>query len=466
MTNTKPSVMAVDVPRTNAGEFGRLAEELRHNRVSRRSSLWLLGAASAAPALAVLQGCAQSPVSGESILVGMSEEQERAIDAKVSPHQFSQDLGAVQDAPSNDYVQQVGRQMQGLTHRPDMPYSYRVLNANHVNAYTFPGGAMGVTRGILVELKDEAELAALLGHEMGHVNARHAAQRQGSAMVTQVAVAGLNVAASGSKWSGLVGLGSQVGASALLASYSRDNEREADALGQSYMVKAGYPANGMTELHQLLVDQEKQEPGMLATMFSSHPMSRERRDAAAVAAKTSYAASLGASPQRERFMDSTSSLRAQRSVIKLCQEGESAMAREALPQAHTALQSAMKSGPRDYAAHVRMAQCLQAMGQPGQARSVARQAQALYPQEAQAHKLAGVLALQMKDPGNAFASLDQFDRLLPGNAGVLFLKGVSLEGMGEKEKAAQHYASYLEGNREGKAAQYAVSRLRAWGYVR
>jgi beta-barrel assembly-enhancing protease len=119
---------------------------------------------------------------------------------------------------------------------------------------------MGVTRGIMTELESEAELAALLGHEMGHVNARHAAQRQGQAMLAQAAVAGLAVATADTQWGGLAAIGGQVGASALLSSYSRENEREADALGQDYMVKAGYPASGMTQLHGLLVREAKERP--------------------------------------------------------------------------------------------------------------------------------------------------------------------------------------------------------------
>jgi len=223
---------------------GGLALRLQKSRLTRRDVLWLFGAGVSAGALS---GCATSPVTGERILVGMSEEQERQVDREVSPHQFSQDMGAIQDDGVNRYVAGLGARMDDLTQRPGMPYSYRVLNANYVNAYTFPGGAMGVTRGIVTELDDEAELAALLGHEMGHVNARHAAQRQGQAMLAQAAVAGLAVAAAAtdSSWGGLAAVGGQIGASALLASYSRDNEREADALGQDYMVRAGYPASGM-----------------------------------------------------------------------------------------------------------------------------------------------------------------------------------------------------------------------------
>ena len=134
-------------------------------------------ASAAASAGAALQGCATSPVTGQRIVVGMSELMERAVDREQAPHQFSADLGAVQDASVNAYVGEVGARLRPALQRRDMPYSMRVVNANYVNAYTFPGGAMGITRGIMVALQDESELAALLGHELGHVNARHAAQR-------------------------------------------------------------------------------------------------------------------------------------------------------------------------------------------------------------------------------------------------------------------------------------------------
>jgi len=443
-----------------------LAHSLQINRVSRRQALWLFGAASVGTTLANLQGCAQSPVTGESIVVGMSEAQERQMDAQVAPHQFSQDLGAIQEPAVNQYVNDVGQRLQKLSHRPDMPYSYRVLNANYVNAYTFPGGAMGVTRGIMTELQSEAELAALLGHELGHVNARHAAQRQGQALVTQVAVIGLNVAAQDSQWGGLVGLGSQIGASALLSSYSRDHEREADALGQDYMVRAGYPAQGMTALHQLLVDQEKAAPDMLSTMFSSHPMSTERRNTAAQLASTRYATSAKAPTQRERFMDTTASLRRIKPTIDACKNGEMAMAAKKHAEAQNHFATALQQTPRDYASNFRMAQCLQAQNKTQQARQFAQQAQAIYPKEAQAHKLAGVLALNLRDPGAAFESLDRYDRQLPGDPGVTFLKGVSLEGMGNRPQAAQQYAQYLRLTQQGQAAQFAATRLKNWGYLR
>jgi predicted Zn-dependent protease len=440
-----------------------LGRRLRHQRLTRRDTLWLFGAASSAVAL---QGCAVSPVTGERILVGMSREQEIAIDRAQAPHQFSQDMGAVQDAGLNAYVSEVGQGLQAAVQRPDMPYSYRVLNANYVNAYTFPGGAMGVTRGIMTELKDEAELAALLGHELGHVNARHSAQRQGQTLLAQVAVVGLAVAAGDSQWAPLAGIGGQIGASALLAGYSRSHEREADALGQAYLVQSGYPASGMTGLHELLVNGHEKQPSLLETMFSSHPMSVERRDTARQAAETTYAASLKAPTQRERFMDRSAALRRLKPTITACQNGETALSQKKLPEAQTQFTRALRLTPQDYPANLRMAQTLQALGKPQDARRYVDAARQIYPQEAQALKLGASLKLGLRDAGGALADLQAYDRLLPGDPGVLFLKGVSLEGLGQQQAAAQHYAAFLQQSRQGGAAQYSASRLQAWGYLR
>lgn len=439
------------------------AQRVARNCQTRRDVLWLFGAGAAASALS---GCATSPVDGSSILVGMSEEQERQIDRQVAPHQFSQDMGPVQDGELNQYVSSIGGQMQRTTHRPNMPYSYRVLNANYINAYTFPGGAMGVTRGIMTELNNEAELAALLGHEMGHVNARHAAQRQGQAMLAQAAVVGLAVATSDSQWGSLATIAGQIGASALLSSYSRDNEREADALGQEYMVRSGYPASGMVQLHGLLVREAKEQPSLLETMFSSHPMSNERMATAQSLAESKYAESLKANPQRERYMDNTARLRQIKPTIDACKQGETAMAKKRLPEAEQQFARALNGTPRDYASNLLMARCQSALGKPAEATRYAEAARAIYPQEAQAHKLVGTLKLAQRDPQAAYQAFDQFDRILPGDPGITFLKGVSLEAGGNRRGAAQHFARFLQAGAQGQPADYARNQLRAWGYLR
>jgi predicted Zn-dependent protease len=451
---------AIDAPRAEA-----FARRLQRGRLTRRDSLWLFGAAATAPALT---GCATSPVTGERILAGLTPDDERDIDRRQSPHQFSQDLGPIQDAPVNAYVADVGARLHAQAHRRDVPYSYRVLNANYVNAYTFPAGSVGVTRGILAELDSEAELAALLGHELAHVNARHTAQQQGQALLAQVAVAGLTIgaAATDSDWTPLIGLGGQIGASALLARYSRTHEREADSLGQEYMVRAGYPADGMVGLQRRLLDDNARQPGLLETMFSSHPMSAERLQTAQRLAETRYAASRSASAQRERFMDRTASVRALKPTIEACQRGETAMAKKDWNSAQDQFTTALRRTPGDYAANLRMAQCLQAQRKLTEARRYADAAHRAYPTEAQAMKLSATLKLTQREPAAALEDLQAYERALPGDPGIAFLKGVSLEGMGQQRPAAEQYAAYLRATQQGQAAQYAASRLRAWGYLR
>ena len=160
------------------------------------------------------------------------------------------------------------------------------------------------------------------------------------------------------------------------------------------------------------------------------------------------------------------SLRRIKPTIAACQNGEVAMAGKHYGKAEGQFKSALDKTPRDYAANVLMAQCLQAQDKTRQAQGYAETARKIYPQEAQAHKLSGVLALGLKEPAEAYANLDRYDRMLPGDAGITFLKGVSLEGMGKRQDAAKHYAAYLRKNRQGKAAAYAQSRLQGWGYLR
>ena len=254
-----------------------LADRMVRREMARRDFIRLMTVSAASlSAPAILGGCATDPVTGQTTLVGLSEEDEVAIDRRQSPHQLSSDYGAVQDQRLNGYLTQIGSSMAGRSHRPQMPYSFRAANANYVNAYAFPGGSVATTRGILLELNNEAELAALLGHEVGHVNARHAAEQAGRGLVTSLLVAGAAIATAAAgygDYAGLVQVGGMIGGSALLAKYSRDNEREADSLGLEYMTRAGYSHVGMVGLMDMLQRQSKEKPNMLEAMFASHPMS-------------------------------------------------------------------------------------------------------------------------------------------------------------------------------------------------
>jgi tetratricopeptide (TPR) repeat protein len=113
-----------------------------------------------------------------------------------------------------------------------------------------------------------------------------------------------------------------------------------------------------------------------------------------------------------------------------------------------------------------MAQCQQAQGRTAEARRYAKAARDIYPQEAQAAKLNATLKLAARDPASALNDLQAYDRLLPGDPGVLFLKGIAYEGMGQQRSAAEHFAQFLRVAPQGDASSYAAQRLKAWGAVK
>jgi predicted Zn-dependent protease len=431
--------------------------------LTRRDFLILGGTAAAT----VLSGCATNPVTGQSQLMLVSESEELETDRDQSPHQFSADYGPLQNAALNAYVSDVGRQVASVSHRPQMPYSFRALNAVHVNAYTFPAGSVGVTRGILLSMQDESELAALLGHEIGHVSYRHMASQMSKAMVTQLALVAAVGAVSykNKKYTALAaGLGT-LGSGLLLANYSRMDERQADESGQAYLVKAGYHPDGMVHLMERLVALHASEPSALEVMFSSHPMSTERYDSAVLRAATTYAGFREQKAGRERYMDLTAPVRAQKDAIVAMQNGLEAMGENKIPEAEQQYQKALTLQPQDYAGLLTMAKIQLAQKKFPQAREFANRARAAYPEEPQARQVCGMTALNLKQFDAAFSDFDAYERMLPGNPNLAFYKGFALEQMGRKEASAAEFQRFLESGSEGDQTTYAQNRLVGWGYI-
>jgi beta-barrel assembly-enhancing protease len=443
-------------------------DRIYKNKMTRRDFLWLMGIAGSAVALPpLISGCATDPVTGEKTLVGLSEQQEIGLDKKQSPHQFSADYGASQDHQLNRYIHDVGADLWSKSHRPQMPYSARALNANYVNAYTFPAGSMGTTRGILLEMQNEDELAALMGHEIGHVNARHAAEQAGKTMLVQGGLVLAQVAAAGNEqYQPIIQLAGQIGGSALLSKYSRDNEREADALGMEYMVRAGYNPDGMVGLMGMLQNQSKSKPGLLETMFASHPMSDERYQTSVKRAESQYTSQRNRGVRRDRYMDHTASLRQIKPAITAMQQGEGLMSKKQPSQAEERFRHALALTPDDYAGNVLMAKAKLAQKQQREAEAYLAQARAIYPSEGQALQLSGVNKLALGQPGEALRFFNLYDSQLPGNSNTTFLQGVAYENMQDKKKAAEHFYRYAQASRDSREGQYAISRLKSWGYIK
>lgn len=447
-----------------------LGERVYRGQMTRRDFLWLISATSATAAIPVVSGCATHPVTGERVLVGLSEADEVAIDHRQSPHQFSRDYGATQDAALNRYASDIGSSLSSRSHRTQVPYSFRVVNANYINAYAFPGGSIAATRGIMLEMENEAEFAALTGHETGHVNARHSAQRAGQGLLAQLAVTSAVLAAGASDRAGsyapLIGIVGTIGASALLASYSRENEREADSLGMEYMTRAGYSPNGMVGLMGVLVRQSKEKPGLLDTMFASHPVSTERLADMKADAAGRYAKFGSAPLQRERYMDSTAGLRRLKPAIEEEQKGERLMSKKSFGEAEGHLSAALKTAPTDYTGLCLMAKCQVAQRRYDRAKEYTAQARQINPREAQAMQLSGITHLALKEYPRAFQEFDAYDGVLPGNPNAAFFKGVALEAMQDRPAAAREYKRYLSAVQSGDQAKHAASRLQAWGYIK
>lgn len=438
-----------------------LGERVYQRQLTRRDFLWLMGAGAT---VTTLNSCGVNPVTGKTQLMLVSEEQEIALDKENSPHQFSSDYGASQDHGLNSYITELGNDLAQRSHRPQMPYSFRAVNATYVNAYAFPGGSIATTRGILVELENEAEFAGLLGHEIGHVNARHSASRMSQGMLAGALLTGVGAALKSSDYGDYAGLVESVGglgAGALLAHYSRDNEREADALGMEYMTRAGLNPKGMAGLMKVLLEQSKHKPSALEMMFATHPLSQERYDTASQQAVSQYRQAIKMPLNRERYMDNTVKLRQIKPAIEAMQNGEQAMGKESYNDAEQQFNQALVKAPDDYAGLVMMAKCQVALERPLKAQNYADQAKRIYPQEAQAHQVSGVSKLVRKQFSSAYEDFDNYERYLPGNPQTIFLKGITLEGMQDRKAAAQEYQRYLNEVSQGDQAQYAQQRLTA-----
>ena len=435
-------------------------------QMTRREFLLL----SSMTAAGLASGCATNPVTGRSQLMLVSEDQEIQIDKQNSPYQFSADYGTAQDQPLNDYIDRTGKKIAAQTHRTHMPYNFHVVNAIYVNAYAFPGGTIACTRGILLSLENEAELSALLGHELGHVNARHTAEQMSKGMLTQAVIGGLAVAAGtqGAAYGNIASQLGQIGAGALLASYSRDNERQADALGMEYMVSAEYSPRGMVGLMDVLRGLGKHKPSAIELMFSTHPMSDERYRTAVETADTKYKTAQSKPLYRERYMDNTAKLRSQKDAIDEMQKGQQKMAANKFSDADVHLRKAIKLAPGDYTALVMMSTSQLVQKNWAVGRQYAEMAQKVYPAEAQAYHLSGFAKIQMKDYDGALEEFSIYDKKLPGNPNTVFFKGYAYEGMKKYPQASREYQRYLQFTQQGDYARHAYQRLREWearGYI-
>ncbi len=224
-------------------------------------------------AFALLYGCAINPVSGDREFVLVSESQEIAMGAD-GAESVRRSVGLVGDEAVQTYVHGLGTNLAGDSERPHLPWSFTVLDDPTPNAFAFPGGYIFVTRGLMALMCNEAELVSVLGHEIGHVTARHSVAMISRAQVAQI---GLGVGSIISPELAQFGEAAASGLSLLFLSYSRDAERQADDLGFRYALDHGYDVREMVDVFASL-QQAGEAAGVsaLPNWLASHPEPAER----------------------------------------------------------------------------------------------------------------------------------------------------------------------------------------------
>ena len=230
--------------------------------------------------LSFVISCSVNPVTGERDFVLMSEDAELEMGRSYNS-QILQSQSVYNDTKIQNYVQSIGESLAKTSHRSNLIYRFTVLDSPEVNAFALPGGYIFINRGLMAYLSTEEELAAVLGHEIGHVTARHSVRQ-----ISQAQLLSIVSYAVASKAGSAAGDLTNIASGALVAGYGRDMELQADSLGAEYMVKQGYSASGMINTisvlkeHEIYSKEVSKRRGIVQQtyhgIFASHPSNDNR----------------------------------------------------------------------------------------------------------------------------------------------------------------------------------------------
>jgi predicted Zn-dependent protease len=302
--------------------------------------------------LAFLSGCAKNPVTGQTELHLISTNKE--IKMGESNYLYGQQTGGGKyaiDPELSQYVNEVGQKLAKVSDRSDLPYEFVVLNDSVPNAWALPGGKIAVNRGLLTHLESEAELAAVLGHEITHAAARHGAKSMERQIMITTGLVATNVALATTldeedkMAQGALMAGASVAAGMISTKYSREAELEADAYGMNYMVKAGYDPKAAVSLQQTFVKlMDSKSPNWLEGLFASHPPSQER-------AKTNLARAQkmpqGLNQGKERYQQKLAHLKKRQPAYEAYENGVKAYKKGELTTALKFADEAIQKEPKE-----------------------------------------------------------------------------------------------------------------------
>ena len=228
----------------------------------------------------LLSACATNPTGGTNFVL-MSEKRELEV-GKEEHEKLMKTAPVYQDAKMQAFVDKVGKRLAAISHRPDLEYHFTIIDSPDINAFALPGGWVYVNRGLLDYLSSESQLAAVMGHEIGHITARHAVRQQTAARAGSVLTTAVSVASVLTTGTNVLGDTANLFGGALISGYGRDMELEADGLGAEYLRKAGYDPNAMVEVITVLKNNEdfnrkkSRKAQAYHGLFATHPRNDTR----------------------------------------------------------------------------------------------------------------------------------------------------------------------------------------------
>jgi predicted Zn-dependent protease len=408
--------------------------------------------------LALVVGCAVNPVTGKQEIAFVPESQELALGQKnYAPYRQAQGGDYVVDPALARYVQEVGARLAKVADRP-LPYEFRVINDSTPNAWALPGGKIAINRGLLTELQSEAELAAVLAHEIVHAAARHSAQSIERGVFLQGALIAAGVALADSDYRDVGLLGAGIGSQLIDKKYGRDDESEADHYGIRYMVRAGYDPAAAVQLQETFVRlAEGKEADWLQGLFATHPPSRER-----VEANRRLVAELG-NPGGElgeaRYREATARIRRAEPAYVAYAEAQKLAAKGERDKALARLDEAIRIEPDEAAFHALRGQILVAEGREREGLSALDRAVALNPTHFRPLLLRGLARHKAGQAESAAADLQRSIGLLP-TAEAYYGLGRLAEAGGRSEQAVSYFRqAAVSKSATGKLAGERLARL-------
>ncbi len=347
--------------------------------------------------------CGINPVTKKREFQVVSEAQEISIGQQnYAPARQSQGGDYIIDPELTAYVQSVGNKLAAVSDRK-LPYEFTILNDSVPNAWAMPGGKIAFNRGLLYELNSEAELAAVMGHEMVHTAARHGAKSMERGILMQGAMIAVGIGTQNTNYANLIVGGAQLGSQLATSKYGRDAESEADLYGMRYMKKAGYdPASAVTLQETFVRLSADRKSNFIDGLFASHPPSEIR-----VTANKATLAEIGAGGDwgKEIYAQKVAKLKSTQAAYKAYDEGVKALSEKNIEKAKT----------------------------------LAKQAIAGEPREARFQELLGDIALSEKKPIEALSYYDKAIKMQPDYFKPHVQAGIALFNLGRKDEAEKYF---------------------------